>query len=98
MIPPQTTQPLLNPAKQADDDTYVIVENLRHMLTNKNASDAEYYGRKFKPYVTQVRGQISISRLKSKPYLTHGRDHNVGGMLFLTPILNPLSKPHHRAT
>ncbi|XP_033731655.1 glycoprotein-N-acetylgalactosamine 3-beta-galactosyltransferase 1-like [Pecten maximus] len=38
---------------KADDDTYVIVENLRHFLSNKNQKEAIYYGRRFKPYVKQ---------------------------------------------
>ena len=33
---------------KADDDTYVIMENLRYFLSNKNASDPWYFGCKFK--------------------------------------------------
>ena len=36
---------------KADDDTYVIVENLKYFLRDKNASDLVYYGHHFKPYV-----------------------------------------------
>ena len=38
---------------KADDDTYVIVENLRYFLSSQNSSDAVYFGCRFKPYVTQ---------------------------------------------
>lgn len=40
---------------KADDDTYVILENLRHFLKEKNTSDPIYYGVKFKQHVKQVR-------------------------------------------
>ena len=36
---------------KADDDTYVIVKNLKYFLRDKNASDLVYYGHHFKPYV-----------------------------------------------
>ncbi len=38
---------------KADDDTYVIVENLRHMLRGKDATLPVYMGRRFKQYVAQ---------------------------------------------
>lgn len=38
---------------KADDDTYIIVENLRHFLRDKNQNESIYYGRRFKPYVKQ---------------------------------------------
>ena len=38
---------------KADDDTYMIVENLRYMLKDHNSSDPVYFGRKFKPYIKQ---------------------------------------------
>lgn len=38
---------------KADDDTYVIVENLRYFLHDKDPKSPIYYGRRFKPYVTQ---------------------------------------------
>lgn len=38
---------------KADDDTYMIMENLRFLLKDFNSSDPLYFGRKFKPYVHQ---------------------------------------------
>ena len=39
---------------KSDDDTFVIVENLRYLLEPYNGSDPIYFGCKFKPYVKQV--------------------------------------------
>lgn len=39
---------------KADDDTYVIVENLRFMLYPFPAESPIYFGCKFKPFVKQV--------------------------------------------
>ena len=39
---------------KADDDTFVVMENLRYMLQPYNSSLPMYFGCKFKPYVKQV--------------------------------------------
>lgn len=38
---------------KADDDTYVIMENLRYLLSKHESTDPIYFGRRFKPYVSQ---------------------------------------------
>ncbi|KAK3100750.1 hypothetical protein FSP39_024689 [Pinctada imbricata] len=38
---------------KAENDTYVIIENLRYFLQNKSLTEPTYYGRRFKPYVSQ---------------------------------------------
>ncbi|XP_069114352.1 glycoprotein-N-acetylgalactosamine 3-beta-galactosyltransferase 1-like [Argopecten irradians] len=38
---------------KADDDTFLIVENLRYFLSDKVSENPVYYGRRFKPYVSQ---------------------------------------------
>ena len=37
---------------QADDDTYVIVENLRYLLQSHDTNEPVYLGLKFQKYVT----------------------------------------------
>ncbi|XP_072029284.1 glycoprotein-N-acetylgalactosamine 3-beta-galactosyltransferase 1-like [Amphiura filiformis] len=38
---------------KADDDTFLILENLRYLLSGYDPSEPIYFGRKFKPYVQQ---------------------------------------------
>ncbi|XP_060521451.1 glycoprotein-N-acetylgalactosamine 3-beta-galactosyltransferase 1-like isoform X2 [Cylas formicarius] len=38
---------------KADDDTYAVMENMRHMLYFQNSTEAIYFGCKFKPLVRQ---------------------------------------------
>ncbi|OCT95766.1 glycoprotein-N-acetylgalactosamine 3-beta-galactosyltransferase 1 isoform X1 [Xenopus laevis] len=38
---------------KADDDTYVIMDNLRWMLSNYTADQPIYFGKRFKPYIKQ---------------------------------------------
>ena len=46
---------------KADDDTYVIVENLRHMLHDYNASYPSYFGLRFThhEYLNHKEGYMS---------------------------------------
>ncbi|KAM9320885.1 glycoprotein-N-acetylgalactosamine 3-beta-galactosyltransferase 1-like [Gastrophryne carolinensis] len=38
---------------KSDDDTYVVMENLRLMLSNYSANQPVYFGKRFKPFVKQ---------------------------------------------
>ncbi|XP_005170092.1 glycoprotein-N-acetylgalactosamine 3-beta-galactosyltransferase 1 isoform X1 [Danio rerio] len=38
---------------KADDDTFVVIENLRHSLSKHSSEDPLYFGRRFRPFVAQ---------------------------------------------
>ena len=40
---------------KVDDDTFVILENLRYLLAGHSRDDPVYFGHLFKTYVKQVR-------------------------------------------
>ena len=68
---------------KADDDTYVVVENLRYMLKDVDPNKPYYLGRRFKPYVKQGYmsggGGYVLSRQALKLFIEEGLDKNKHG-------------------
>jgi glycoprotein-N-acetylgalactosamine 3-beta-galactosyltransferase len=55
---------------KADDDTYVILENLRYFLRDYKSSDPVYFGHHFKPIVKQGYYSGGAGYVLSKEALT----------------------------
>lgn len=55
---------------KADDDTYMVVENLRFFLQDKSPNDPIYFGRRFKPMVKQGYMSGGAGYVLSKEALT----------------------------
>ena len=68
---------------KADDDTYVIVENLRYMLKDLDPDKPYYLGRRFKPFVKQGYmsggGGYVLSRRALKLFIEEGLDKDKYG-------------------
>ena len=52
---------------KCDDDTYVIVENLRHFLSNRSADEPVYIGSEFKDH--EIQGGKMLGN-KNEPFHT----------------------------
>lgn len=63
---------------KADDDTYVVVENLRYMLKDLDPNKPYYIGRRFKPFLIQGYmsggGGYVLSRKALKMFVEDGLD------------------------
>ncbi|XP_048242079.1 glycoprotein-N-acetylgalactosamine 3-beta-galactosyltransferase 1-like [Haliotis rufescens] len=66
---------------KADDDTYVILENLRYFLTSQNKSEPVFFGHHFKVFVKQGfysgGGGYVLSKQALRRYGEKGRDPSV---------------------
>ena len=54
---------------KADDDTYIIMENLKLFLSDKDPDDPVYYGAKFKQMVKQVYYSIALKSYRKMIFL-----------------------------
>ncbi|OQV17718.1 Glycoprotein-N-acetylgalactosamine 3-beta-galactosyltransferase 1 [Hypsibius exemplaris] len=65
---------------KADDDTFVVVENLRYMLSNYSTNDPVYFGLQFKPvtpqgYMSGGAGYV-LSREALRRFIEQGLEKN----------------------